>query len=153
MARPFPLPEDLGIERPRAATAFYRAAAATMYSHLKKCTPEKAVRDLFNGDRNTEFLLTKAARSPARTDTNQWAMELAATTVVDTVMELATVSAAAALFQRSLQLSFGSFAYIKAPGRLVDASDAGSWVAEGNPISVRAQRITAGALLEPRKLM
>jgi hypothetical protein len=50
-------------------------------------------------------------------------------------------------------LDFGSYAYIKAPGRLVDGTDGGSWIAEGDPVTIRAQRMTAGALLEPRKLI
>jgi hypothetical protein len=42
---------------------------------------------------------------------------------------------------------------VKAPGRIVDGSDGGTWVGEGQPVTVRAQRITGGALLQPHKLL
>jgi hypothetical protein len=68
-------------------------------------------------------------------------------------MEISSVSAFAALVQKGLRLDFGQYAQIKAPGRIVDANDGGTWVAENAPITIRAQRITSGALLQPRKLI
>jgi hypothetical protein len=66
---------------------------------------------------------------------------------------MATASAAAALVAAGMKLSFDHFATIHAPGRLVDASDAGTWVAEGAPVSLRVQRTTAGTTLAPSKLV
>jgi hypothetical protein len=59
-------------------------------------------------------------------------------------MEISSMSAAAALMQKGLKLDFGAYAQIKAPGRIVDGNDGGTWVAEGSPITIRAQRITSG---------
>jgi hypothetical protein len=52
-----------------------------------------------------------------------------------------------------MKISFDGIAQIKVPGHLVDASDAGGWVAEGAPVKVRALRFNAGVTLWPRKLM
>jgi hypothetical protein len=144
------VPED--IRRERASVYFYRAAAATLRAHAKNCSPERACRELFERDTATELLL-KAASSPATISNSTWAGALAATAIEDVVMEISSVSAFAALVQKGLKLDFGQYSQIKAPGRIVDASDGGTWVAEGSPVTVRAQRITAGTLLQPRKLI
>jgi hypothetical protein len=141
-----------GVRRTRPSNYFYRACAATLRAHVNKISPERAARDLFDHDPVTEILL-KAATNPAMVGTPAWAGALAATSIEDVVMEISSVSAAAALTQRGLQLDFGEYGYIKAPGRIVDPNDGGSWISEGAPITVRAQRITSGALLEPRKLI
>jgi hypothetical protein len=51
-----------------------------------------------------------------------------------------------------LQLNFAGKGMISVPSYLTSATDAGSWVAEGNPIPVRQIAFTPGANLEPRKL-
>src|SRR5262249_9441648 len=43
-------------------------------------------------------------------------------------------------------------AHLSVPGRVVSAAAAGAWVKEGQPVPVRAQSVTQGAVLEPRKL-
>jgi len=144
------VPED--IKRLRASVYFFRAAAATLRAHVNRSTPERAARDLFERDVVTEIVL-KAASNPAQIATPSWAGALAATAVEDAVMQISSVSAFAALAQKGLKLDFGSYAQIKAPGRIVDANDGGTWIAEGAPVTIRAQRITRGALLEPRKLI
>jgi hypothetical protein len=144
------VPED--VRHPRASTYFYRAAAATLHAHAKNCSPERACRELFERDAVTPILL-RAASSPATTSNSTWAGALAATAIEDVLMEISSMSAFAALAQKGLKLDFGAYAQIKAPGRIVDANDGGTWVAEGAPVTVRAQRITAGALLQPRKLI
>jgi hypothetical protein len=106
---------------------------------------------MFKGDTVTDLVL-RSATSPASLTGSGWADALAATSIQDLLMQIASVSAAAALIQRGLQLDFAGFAQIKVPGRLVDATDAGTWTSEGQPIPVRSQRITAGATLVPRKL-
>jgi hypothetical protein len=144
------VPED--VRHPRASTYFFRAAAATLHAHARRCSPERACRELFNRDAATEILL-KAASSAATISNSTWAGALAATAIEDLVMEISSMSAAAALMAKGLQLDFGAYAQIKAPGRIVDANDGGTWVAEGSPVTIRAQRITSGALLQPRKLI
>jgi len=144
------VPEDT--TRPRASSYFFRAAAATLRAHVRKCEPEQACRELFERDAVTPILL-RAASTAATISNSTWAGALAATAIEDLVMEISSMSAAAALMQKGLKLDFGAYAQIKAPGRICDANDGGTWVAEGSPVVVRAQRITAGALLQPRKLI
>jgi hypothetical protein len=144
------VPED--VRTPRASTYFFRAAAATLRAHANNSSPERACRELFERDIATEILL-KAASAGATISNPSWAGALAATAIEDLVMEISSISAAAALMQKGLKLDFGHYAQIKAPGRIVDANDGGTWVAEGSPVTIRAQRITSGALLQPRKLI
>jgi len=47
----------------------------------------------------------------------------------------------------------GGVSQIKIPGHLVDANDAGGFVAEGAPVRVRSLRFNSGVTLWPRKLM
>ena len=157
MVRPISLrtePDEIGgaIKKLRPAVYFFRCCAATLRAHVSRTSPEAAAHDLFGRDIVSEILL-KAASNPATIATSAWAGALAATAIEDVVMQISSVSAAAALFQRGLRLDFSNYGYIKAPGRIVDGSDGGSWIAEGAPVTVRAQRITSGALLEPHKLM
>jgi hypothetical protein len=154
-ARAYSLPgEDTGsaVKKMRPSDYFYRSAAAVLHARVKRSTPEQSARDLFGGDRVTEILL-KAASNAATISDSTWAGALAAVSVEDTVMEISSVSAFAALAQKGLKLDFGKFAQIRAPGRIVDGSDGGTWVAEEGPITVRAQRITSGATLTPKKLI
>ena len=91
--------------------------------------------------------------SPATTTGSGWADALAALTIEDLVMQIASVSAGAALMGRGLKLNFNHFASIRVPGRLVDATDAGAWTPEASPVLVRPQRITSGPTLLPHKLI
>jgi hypothetical protein len=144
-------PLDEGsIRRARASTYLIRAAAATLRAHAEATKPQVAARAMF-GDPVTDIVL-RAASTPATLTGTGWADSLAATSIRDLVMEISSVSAAAALILRGLQLDFAGFASIKVPGRLVDASDAGQWTVEGAPIVLRTQRVTAGCTLLPRKL-
>ena len=154
MSRPFPLPTDpeSGVRRARPAAYLYRAAAAHMRAVIERTTPHSAARALFGNDPVTDVVL-RAASSPATTTGATWASALATTAVDDSVMAITSLSAAAGLIQRGTKLDFAGHATIKVPGRLVDANDAGSWVAEDQPARVRAQRITAGPTLQPRKLV
>jgi hypothetical protein len=78
---------------------------------------------------------------------------LAQQAVDDSIMAVASASAAAGLIQRSMKIDFERRASIRLPGRILDASDAGQWVAEGEPVPLRSQRMTAGCTLQPRKLI
>src|SRR5262249_4089420 len=120
------VPED--IKHPRASTYFFRAAVATLRARALKCEPEQAARDLFERDAVTPILL-RAASSTATISNTTWAGALAATAIEDLVLEISSMSAAAALMQKGLKLDFGAYAQIRAPGRIVDGNDGGSWVA------------------------
>jgi len=148
-ARPFPLPEDVGLKRARASTYLFRAAASHVRSHITNNSPQRCAKEMF-GDPVTELVL-RAASAPATTTTSTWASQLATQSVDDSIAAITSVSAAAALIQRGTKLDFAGAASIKVPGHLVDSSDAGGWVGEGQPVKVRAQRITAGPTLAPRK--
>jgi HK97 family phage major capsid protein len=151
MTRPFPLPEDAGIRKARPSVYLYRAAAAHIRSYVARTTPERAARELFGNDPVTAEVL-RAASSPATIGNAAWAGALAQTSVDDSIQAMTSVSAAAGLIARGMQVTFDSHAAIKIPGRLVDANDAGAWVGEGGVKRVRAQRITAGPTLTPHKL-
>jgi hypothetical protein len=144
--------EDGAIKRARASTYLFRSAAATLRARVDRANPEAVARTMFSGDPVTG-ILTRAATTPATITGTGWADALAATSIQDLLMQIASVSAAAALIGRGLQLDFAGYASIKVPGRLVDASDAGSWVIEDQPAPVRSQRITGGTTLVPRKLV
>jgi hypothetical protein len=150
-ARPFPLPSDF-LEGPRAVTHLARATAAFLRAHVRKTAPERVFKQMFDDDRTGEMVL-RAAVNPATTTNATWAGPLARATVSQTVVEMASVSAAANLIAAGVRLTFDGYATVHAPGRLVDASDAGNWISEGAPASLRVQRITPGATLTPAKLI
>jgi len=154
MDRPFkPLvPEDL---KPRPAfDTFVRCTAAFLRAHVHDTEPEREFAKMFERGRPDPEGKTvlRAATAPATTSSTTWAGPLARASVSQTVVEMASASAAARLIAAGMRLSFDGYATIHAPGRLVDSSDAGTWVAEGAPVSVRVQRITAGATLTPSKV-
>jgi hypothetical protein len=149
MNRPL-VPEDL--RRRSSLDSLVRATAAFLRAHVHKTAPERAFKQMFGDDRAGEMVLRAATGTAITTDAN-WAGPMAHATVSQTVVEMATMSAAAALVAAGMKLSFDRFATVHAPGRLVDASDAGNWVSEGAPASVRVQRITAGTTLTPSKLI
>jgi hypothetical protein len=139
-------------ERMRPATHLYRAAAAHLRAHAKNISVERVIKSMFDGD-DVTVLVAKAASTPAMTSVPAWAGALAATVVDDHVQAVTSLSAAAGLFARGLKANFGGYHSIRIPGRFVDASDAGAWIAEGGNVPVRTQRMTAGPTLTPRKLM
>jgi hypothetical protein len=129
-----------------------RATAAFLRAHVHKIAPERAFKQMFGDDRTGEMVL-RAATNPATTTNATWAGPLAQATVSQTIVEMASVSAAASLIAAGMKLNFDRYVSIHAPGRLVDSSDAGNWVSEGSPVSVRVQRVTAGTTLSPCKLI
>jgi hypothetical protein len=148
--RPFPLPGD--IENGRGLEGLVRATAAFLRAHVHKIAPEGAFKQMFGDDRIGEMVL-RAATAPATIADASWAGPMAHATISQTVVEISTLSAAASLVAAGMKLAFDRFATIHAPGHLVDSSDAGTWVSEGAPASLRVQRITAGATLSPSKLV
>jgi len=144
--------EEGSIRKARPSVYLFRAAACHLRGHVERSTPETIARQMYRGDPVTPTVL-RAATSPATTTGVGWADSLAALTIEDLVMQIASVSAGAALMGRGLKLNFDHFASIRVPGRLVDANDAGAWTPEGSPVMVRPQRITAGPTLLPHKLI
>jgi len=145
------LTEELRARTARPAVYLYRAAAAHVRGFANKTTAEAAARSLFGSDVVTDVIL-RAASSPATTGSSTWAGALAQTSIDDSISAITSQSAAAGLIQRGTKTSFGGAAQIKVPGHFVDASDAGGWVGEGQPVKVRAQRFTSGPTLVPRTM-
>jgi len=148
------VPEDVGLRQraPRACTYLYRAGAAHVRAFVNHTSPEREAKALFGDDKVTPLLLR--ATSPVATiGSTAWAGALARQSIDDAVADITSISAAAALIQRGQRLTFDGYASIRVPGHFVDPSDAGSWVGEGQPVRVRAQRFSAGVTLQPRKLM
>ena len=146
--RPFPIPSDLEIS---ALDTLVRATSAFLRAHVQRIEPECAFKAMYGDDRDARVgeTVLRAAVNPATTTGVNWAGPLAHAMVSQTVVEMASVSAAASLIAAGMKLAFNSYASIHAPGRLVDSSDAGTWIAEGAPVSVRVQRITPGATILP----
>jgi HK97 family phage major capsid protein len=147
-------PSDIesGIRKARPSVYLFRAAASYVRAHQQKSTPERAARELFGNDVVTAEVI-RAASTQAAVGTPAWAGALAQQAIDDLIMTLATLSAAAGLIQRGMKTDFAGRASIRIPGRLLDANDAGQWVAEGAPIPVRNLRITSGPTLTPHKLL
>jgi hypothetical protein len=143
--------EPRRIATTRPAVSLFRAAAATVKAHALKVTPTIAAAKMFDRDAVVDLIL-RAAADPATMSNSTWAGTLAIQAISDTVAAITSQSAAAGLIARGTKLTFDGAASIKVPGRLLDASDAGSWVAEGGSIVLRNQRMTAGVTLAPRKL-
>jgi len=150
--RPFALPEDVGLKRKRPRDYLYRAASAHIRAHLKGGSVERHAKEMFDDDKVTDLVI-RAASSAATTTSPTWASALAQQAVDDSVMAIATLSAAAGLIQRGMKIDFARRASIRVPGRILDATDAGQWVGEGKPGVVRTQRMTSGPTLTPHKLV
>jgi hypothetical protein len=140
-----------GIKTTRPCNYIYRAAAAHVRAHMLKSTPESVARELFGHDVVTAEIL-RSATTQATVGTPSWAGAIGQTAVDDSVMAIATTSAAAGLIERGMKIPFDRRASIRVPGRLMDATDAGSWVGEGKPMTMRTQRMTSGPTLTPHKL-
>jgi hypothetical protein len=107
---------------------------------------------MFGSDPVTDIVLRGTSTS-ATTTTPSWAAAIAGQAVEDSVAAITSLSAGAALIGRGLKANLSGIATLKIPGRLLDASDAGGWLAEGTAVPVRPQRFNTGGTLQPRKLM
>src|SRR5262249_16230582 len=139
------------VRKLRPASHIFRAGASHVRSIVERKDPEDVARALFAEDQ-PRSLVPRASSTQATTTTTGWAAEIAQHAVRDMVASITSVSAAAELITRGLQLDLGHFASMTIPGRTLNAANAGTWIAEGNPITVRAMTTTAGATLLPRKV-
>ena len=97
------------------------------------------------------MFLARAASSPAMTATPGWAAELAQSVVADFLAALGPASAAAALFEQALSLSFARAGSISLPAFIAEHANAG-FVGEGTPIPVHELALVSPDLLKPHKL-
>jgi Phage capsid family len=153
MNRPKPLvPEDLAKRAARPSVYLCRAATASLRSFVSDgATPINIARDLWGDDSVTNLVL-RAATAPARTDTANWAQQLATTSIIDFVQSITSISAAAEVISRALKINLDGIAQALIPARVLNASDAGGWIGEGAPIPVRSLNFSNAATLVPRKL-
>src|SRR5262249_19636289 len=93
MTKPL-VPEDL--RRRSSLDPLVRATAAFLRAHVHKIAPERAFKNMFGEDRAAGMVL-RAATAPAETTDRSWAGPLAYATVSQTVVEMASASAAASL--------------------------------------------------------
>jgi hypothetical protein len=148
MARPFPLPSDLGLQRTRPATLLARAGAAHLRAFITGNTPEREAKAMFG-----DTTVLKAASAPAAiSGTSGWAQSLGGVAAYDLIQSTATLSAAAELIDRGLKLNMDGIAEHHVPGRVLNATAAGQWVGEGGAVPVRALSFADAAILRPRKL-
>jgi hypothetical protein len=93
MNRPKPLvPEDLAKRAARPSVYLCRAATASLRSFVSDgATPINIARDLWGDDSVTNLVL-RAATAPARTDTANWAQQLATTSIIDFVQSITSRS-------------------------------------------------------------
>jgi len=154
-----PTLEHLALSKLRAALrpSIYRAACAVLRSKASsKNGPEQsaeaAAQRLYGRDHGLDVML-RATSSPATLTGPGWAAELGRNVVYSQLIQkITTLSAAAALMEAGLKADLTGVGSITIPGRQYNPATAGAWVAEGQPIPVRAPVIIPGPKLEPRKL-
>jgi hypothetical protein len=146
--RPFPLPEDLGLQRTRPATYLARAGAAHLRAFITGNTPEREAKVMFG-----DSTVLKAASAPAAiSGTAGWAPSLGGIAVYDLIQSATSLSAGAELIDRGLKLNMDGIAEHHVPGRVLNAAAAGQWVGEGGAVPMRALSFADAAILRPRKL-
>src|SRR5262249_34497525 len=149
MTRLSPIKPDFSSLRTHSpATFIHRAASAHLRSFVTGgIAPTDAAKAMFGDDSATELVL-KAASAPATTTTSG----LAGIAVYDLVQSITSLSAGADVIDRGLKLNMDGIAEARVPGRVLNATAAGQWVAEGAAAPVRALSFTNAAILRPRKL-
>jgi hypothetical protein len=149
--RSLPLPVNPFGRRLRPATHLYRAAAAHLRSYVSRSTPLRAAEQMFGRDIVTAEIL-KAASTPAETTTAGWALEIVRVAIFDMIQSITSLSAAAEVITRGLKLNMDGLGTLRVPGRVVNPTAAGAWIAEGNPAPARALSFSNAAILQPRRL-
>jgi hypothetical protein len=133
------------------ATYLFRAAVCHLRARLaNENEPERVCKAIYGRDPVTPLVL-RAASAPAKVTDPQWAGPMAHRVVSSLLQEIVSISAAANLLVRAMQLNFDRAAQIQLPGRqLANPGDAG-WVAEGAPIPVK-NYTTNMLVLRPHRL-
>src|SRR5262245_56226637 len=154
---PAPMRKSVGSDEPRVfrarpAVVLFRTCASFARAFVGRTTPEAAVRELYGTADPATAALTRAASTQATTTDSTWAGALARQAVDDAIQAATALSAGADLITRGRRVDLTGIAHLTVPGRVVSAAAAGQWVKEGQPVPVRAQAVTQGVVLEPRKL-
>src|SRR5258707_1329270 len=122
-----------GIKTARPCVYLVRAASAHLTAFTSGAPPSNAAKAMmFADDRVTDVIL-RAATGPATTTTIGWAQQLAGVAILDLVQSITSISAAAEVIDRGLKTNLDRIAELRIPSRVLNASAAGQWVAEGEP--------------------
>lgn len=147
-----PLRPDYAAARSRPSDHLFRAATALFLARARKAYIDDVLAEFDDGGKIAGTLIERAAAGPATTSDATWAASLAGAAVSDLVIGLAAQSAGAALLGRGLRVGLAGRGSVRVPLRLINADDAGGFVAEAAPIPVRKLDLTAGPMLTPHKL-
>lgn len=129
----------------------WRLATVKVRSFVEGKPADMLCKELYPSDEITPFIL-RAASSPAKLNTTNWAGSLGALSVSEAVQEIVSMSALGHLMQAgALHIDLGRFGSVVVPGRSTTIADAGQWVDEGAPIPARQYNLL-GPSLRPHKL-
>ncbi len=135
----------------RPSVHLWRAVGSKVRAFVKGGSAEEHCARDFPDDRVTPLLLRAASTQATLTDP-AWAGPLAATSVLQAVEEVVSLSAIGRLMRSgSLHVDLGRYAAMTVPGRATTIADAGNWVGEGGVKPIR-QFSVIGPTLRPRKL-
>jgi hypothetical protein len=148
------VPSDLR-EGPHRGEIFARLAAVHLRSALTRSRPTQVLKEMYGGHPHAAAIevLLRGSASPAGLSTATWGEELASWAFADFLtVAVAPISAAATLIGRGLVIPMQSRAAVVAPAYVPSSADAGNWIAEGDPIPVRALKLENFCILTPKKL-
>lgn len=137
----------------RPAEYFLRAATAAALAEARGAYGGRGATDFLARtypDDIVSALLLRAATTPARLDTAQWAGALASKGVADLIDILGPVSAGAALLARGVRLPLERYGSVIVP-TVVASGSPGGFTAEGAAAAVSDLQIL-GPLLEPKTM-
>jgi hypothetical protein len=130
----------------------YLVRACVVVLKAEKRDYASVVKQIYGSDDKVTLEVLRSASAPATTTTTGWADTLARKVVVDLLQSIVSLSAAAELLTRAIQISFDRRQSIILPSRQVSAAYAGTWVGEGQPIPVYQYPVSAGVTLAPHRL-
>lgn len=120
----------------RPSNLFVRMLTAMVISRIEKCPIDLVTERRWPNDR-TLSAVVKATSAPAMTSTTGWAKELAQSVAFDMIEALGPASAAIEVLAESLAMQWNGVGTLTVPAFVASANNA-SFVAEGDPIPVRA---------------
>jgi hypothetical protein len=131
--------------RSRLANSIFKAAAVAVRAVGAGVFEAEAIRQLGAGE-DAQMVLKNAVVPTSLANSGLGSMGVADFAV------LAPTAAMTGMLASALQISLDGRGLVQLPAYLTSPADAGSWVAEGQPIRVRGASLAVGLNLEPRKL-
>jgi hypothetical protein len=130
---------------------FGRGWACSLAAFVHGASAIEIAKENFPEPRTVVDYIKRGTATAATTSTVGWAAELGQTGLADFLINISGPTAGATLLKRGLQLSLGRNAAIRVPLRANDGTGA-AFVAQGEPLPVKAFSISEGLLLGPKKL-